>query len=377
MRLLQYGSSSADLGFPEIDRILESTRIPSTDNSSTSTEQYLPTVPNNAALQLRQKSPCIIELTSIASGAGKTNILYLITSLNVLPQTSGTRHLRGLNRAVVVIDADDRFDVERLAHIMRSLIRSADQVTTATESKETPSLDQQPVDLGDEDELVLRTLKHVHVFRPQSLRSMVATVEGIESYLCDVSAHFSADRALGACILDGVSAFYWQHREEEEAERLRMVENAGLGTSEKSTQRLFAQLSRAIRQVQQRFDCAVVYTTQCVPNSKEQTSHPTRSFNQAPSRTGLKPLLPHQWSTFPTLRFFLERGNVTQFAPSMGAEEAWTERDMRWDVVKKGEFSARLLFSDGSFKRGFTFFIDADGVRVKNREQPLPAEPLS
>ncbi|KAK5001318.1 hypothetical protein LTR28_012803, partial [Elasticomyces elasticus] len=104
----------------------------------------------------KPEDPPIIELTSPSPGGGKTHLLYYLITTLVLPQTWHGIALHGSGAAVVVLDTDSRFDVPRLAQIMKQHISTLTSKTTAAPST---------VEL----ELLMDSLQHVHVFRPDSM----------------------------------------------------------------------------------------------------------------------------------------------------------------------------------------------------------------
>jgi hypothetical protein len=183
----------------------------------------------------------VVEITG-RSCSGKTHLLYHIAAMGVLPRAVG-----GQEAAVVVLDADGRFDVSRLAQIMRShiqdstLLRSArDDPTTSVTAATAATSGSASWDPGTSetrqcdaaDALIRASLVHVHVFRPQSAASLLATVESIPAYLLAQPSgkttrpamplppqHYSANRRLHAILLDSASAFYWQDRYDQQEQQ--------------------------------------------------------------------------------------------------------------------------------------------------------------
>ncbi len=163
----------------------------------------------------------VIEVTG-PSCSGKTHLLYVITAQGVLPQRIG-----GREGAVVVLDADGRFDVARLYEIM---MRQVEEGLRGLHDHGAGNID------GDVECMIQEALRHVHIFQPQSLASLVATVEALPQYLLqkpssradadpstEASAgenrfprHYSSNRVLHAVLLDSASAFYWEDRLEQD-----------------------------------------------------------------------------------------------------------------------------------------------------------------
>jgi hypothetical protein len=107
----------------------------------------------------------IIELCSEESGAGKTQFLYLITAIAIIPEVYADIDLGGRNCAVVILDTESRFSIQRLVQVIKSYVLSKD-----------PSLE-------NIDDLMHKSLQHVHIYQPQSLASLIATLSTLEPYL--------------------------------------------------------------------------------------------------------------------------------------------------------------------------------------------------
>ncbi|TKA63522.1 hypothetical protein B0A55_10321 [Friedmanniomyces simplex] len=177
LRLQVRPSSKFWFNVPQLDRlVLETT--PESHLSSSKTNK--PTQP-------------IIELTSISPGSGKTHFLYLLTALAVLPSDVG-----GKDACVVFIDTDGTFSVPRLAQQLQLIIKN--DITAKHEVHD----------------IVLSALKHIHIFRPQSFASTIATLDSLPGYLFAKTRHYSLDRPVSFIALNSASAFYWQAKAEAE-----------------------------------------------------------------------------------------------------------------------------------------------------------------
>lgn len=110
-----------------------------------------------------------IELCSEEPGTGKTQLLYLIIALTILPETYGDIDLGGRNSAIVMLDTEGRFDIQRLAEVMKGYIFSKDAL------------------LQNVDELVHRSLQHLHLYQPQIFSSLITTLSSLQSYLFTVA----------------------------------------------------------------------------------------------------------------------------------------------------------------------------------------------
>ena len=168
----------------------------------------------------------VIEVTG-SSCSGKTHLLYMVTARGVLPRQLGYRE-----GTVIVLDTDCRFDVARLYQVM---IHQVEEARRRRRASATLAADDQ--DSEDVKSTVNEALHHVHVFRPQSLASLIATVHSLPHYLLRVDAsepvsedkseeaddagyakspQLSSSRTLHAVLFDGASAFYWEDRLEQD-----------------------------------------------------------------------------------------------------------------------------------------------------------------
>ncbi len=221
---------------------------------------------------------------------------------------------------MVVIDLDNRFSVLRFRQILSSHLRSLEV----------------PLHDGDIASLIHASFQHLHIFRPQSLRSLLATIESLSAYLTDISSHLSANRAVGLLALNGLSAYLWQDRSDaDEAGRID-------GTKEIGNDGIFVQMYRdlviALRHVQHTFECTIVATNWGLVPVHYIAGHPA-----------LRPHLPAIWTNFCTLRMVVERNTVSKFGPGMSAEEATKERLQRQEAVDDSGFSCWVNWwgSDG------------------------------
>ncbi|KAK4960713.1 hypothetical protein LTR66_012921, partial [Elasticomyces elasticus] len=198
-------------GVPALDRLLNPSAFSDdiqshdarTQNLSAQQRHDRPAPPETHPPPSRPEDPPIIELTSPSPGGGKTHLLYYLITTLVLPKTWPGIALHGSGAAVVVLDTDSRFDIPRLAQIMKQHISTlASKTTTAPSTVELEAL-------------LMDSLQHVHIFRPDSMASLLTTLDTLPAYLLasattDTSTantttpppHSSAQRRLGALILD-------------------------------------------------------------------------------------------------------------------------------------------------------------------------------
>lgn len=280
----------------------------------------------------------MIELTSLHAGGGATHPLYHLTAIAVLPRESG-----GRQSCVVILDTDGCFDVGRLVAQIRMLV---DQRDTSDNSN------------CSEDSIV-QALRHVHIFQPQSLASLIATLDSLPSYLFDQQRHFSFDRSVGFVAIDSASAFYWQDRAETEDAAFYAKTSSEPGVP--TPQSRYADLTAALKQASKTLQCPAVFTSwQFGPIST--APHTARSF---------KPSLPAPLSTLPTLRLACQRIPVKKFPPMISVEGAMREANDRLKAVEEGklecfvnewgvdERTLRRMYGVGA---GFEFRVSDGGL---------------
>ncbi|OAX85133.1 hypothetical protein ACJ72_00505 [Emergomyces africanus] len=313
----------------------------------------------------------VLEITSFSSADGKTHLLYYITALAILPGTYHGIALPGRNGAIVFLDTDCRFDAVRLREVARGIVleRAAEQGILLLSGNGRGSGGR------DEDEelnkMLHTALSHVHVFRPQSSGSLLATIRSVESYLLNDTVggeykHASHSRPLHAILLDSASAFYWQDRREleilnipgvrEERARARKDNEDGNDNDNNSNNnnknnntppsQLPHQIIHALRELQHTFSCPLVFTTWGLLPVTPRISSASRpdTLSHVPTITPLyrahrmsfRPHLPRPWPSFPTCRVIVQRDVVRPFAPFLTMEEVRGEAEERQEVVRRG-----------------------------------------
>ncbi|KAJ5626261.1 hypothetical protein N7510_002570 [Penicillium lagena] len=279
----------------------------------------------------------ILEISSSLSAAGKSHLLYYLTALAILPSTYGDLPIGGRDAAVVFIDTDGRFDADRLRTVARELVRQ--RVPLDADNRLLPE---------DLEMLLVSSIQHVHVFRPQSSSSLLATICALDTYLFDLSRHRSASRSLQMIAIDSVTAFFWQDRLREEASR---TETIGRPQKEIDSLReskqlfylsdLYVELAKELKQLQGRFGCAIVYTATIPGGRPANANDASGPFEQHTSRRpSLRPALPAPWGTFPALRLIVYRSQVRPFPPGINTQDAEREAPLRQSVVDQGTFCA-------------------------------------
>ncbi|KAJ5480619.1 hypothetical protein N7530_006128 [Penicillium desertorum] len=283
----------------------------------------------------------IVEISSSLSASGKSQLLYYLTALAILPRKCGDISVSGQEAAVVFIDTDDRFDAERLRTVARGIVQQQRGLSEAR-----LGVQAQPGGMPDHhlESLLVSSLQHVHVFRPQSSSALLATVHTLDSYLFDLSRHRSSSRPLQMIAIDSATAFFWQDRLRDEVARTEEIGRPQVEVDSEREQKerfhlsdLYTELVRELKGLQGQFQCAVVYTATV---SGGRASGPGQ-YDQPQARVpSLRPALPAPWGTFPTLRLIVHRSSVRPFPPSMAAHAAVKDAPSRQSVVQQGKISA-------------------------------------
>lgn len=272
----------------------------------------------------------MIELTSTSPCSGATQLLYHIAAISVLPPTFDSTALQGKGGAVVLLDNAGTFDVQRLQQIMRHHIQH-----------HLPSSSTGPVRMGasreadtDTDALIRASLQHVHVFRPTSSTSLLATLHALPSYLLSPTAHLSGARHLQALLIDDIGAFVWLDRAELAA---YPAPNPDLNASTSKQPTPLAQhyhsLTIALHALQSLLPCPIIATNRALL---------APSPSSASSRSPIRPHLPFAWTSFVTLRLIVERVPVPKFRESLSVAGAWREGGARREAVERGERVVRV-----------------------------------
>ncbi|KAI9673641.1 MAG: hypothetical protein M1817_002278 [Caeruleum heppii] len=327
-----------------------------------STYHTLP--PEPPSLPEKHTKRPLIEIIGSSCG-GKTHLLYYIATLAVLPARYHDINLNGKESAVVVIDADGRFDVRRLRQIIRHYVSSllpADEEQDENDGLPHPAQD-------GVNELLKTGLSHIHIFRPQSSASLLATLAQLSQYLFHSRAHHLHHRSLGAIMLDSTTAFFWQDKFAEESRQREEVdrqEEANPGghlpseTSPSSFKETYNTLSTHLLALSSTFpDTPIVITTRILSPVSSSSVFP-------PSH------LPSLFTSHLALRLHVHRDPVPKFGPGMSAEEAGRDQESRLGVVGRGRFSAWVVpvggeggMGTGTGRRRVGFWIREEGMGVE------------
>ncbi|KAI1909947.1 hypothetical protein LOZ65_006449 [Ophidiomyces ophidiicola] len=301
-----------------------------------------------AALRSNEHNPRqpVVEITSPASGDGKTALLYYATAQAVLPAwLENDVVVGGHDAAVIWLDTDARFDAHRLRCVMASIVRQ-----------------RALQDSDDYTEAVNESLRHVHVFQPLSSPALLATLESIPEYLFRTQ-HYSRYRPLHAIVIDSASAFSWQDWRKVEVSRIPGAvdeEGHALGaTSSRRSTNMPADMVSVLRDLQNKFSCLILYSTAGLYPCGSSLS-PLTSF---------RPYLPYPWITLPALRVVVRRKPVRPFVDGMTVDEARADGLARQVVVQRGVFSGWIdpsslptYMQGAAVTQPFSFKISNEGI---------------
>ena len=249
----------------------------------------------------------------------------------------------------------------------------------------------------DLESILLASLHHVHIFRPQSSSSLLATLQSLDIYLLDTTRHHSSTRPLNAIIIDSASAFIWQDRLRDEVSR---IEEIGRSPAEVQSEReqkqsfyisdLYGELIKELKRLQRVFSCSVIYTTILWSGKGNNLQHPQSYHPSGPfdlynppvvsnKTPAIRSSLPAPWGSFPALRLVVQRDAVRPFPPGMTVREALREASMRQEIVAQGKFSTWVngwgreewsrRMEDGVERLNggmFAFYSRKDGVYISS-----------
>ncbi|GCB19770.1 DNA repair protein XRCC2 homolog [Aspergillus awamori] len=332
----------------------------------------------------------VLEISSRLSAAGKSHLLYYLAAVAILPSLFRGIPLGGLESAVVFIDTDGRFDAERLRTVLRGIVHANINAL----AQESPGWTSEVRNEEIESMLVI-SLRHVHVFRPQSSSALLATLQHLDAYVLDLSRHLSSTRPVHTIYLDSASAFLWQDKLQDEIARVEDIGRAHADPEHERTQKqrfqisdLYAAFIAELKGLQRLLGCMVVYTTTVqgrfpgarggnpayTPSGPYDLYTPGPSVAKVPS---FGPALPAPWGRFPTLRIVVQRDAVRPFPPTMTAQNAQRGAPRRQEIVSRGRFSGwvnewrreewprRVLEGLKQSNGGkFAFRIGGDGVDI-------------
>ncbi len=312
---------------------------------------------------MKESPPAVIEIAGASPCSGKTQLLYHLIAITLLPPFDNEVHLQCRGQAVVLLDLSSKFSVLRLEHMMHCYV-----------SAKFSASDSHP---GEEHVagLIHASLSQCHVFRPHSTPSLLSTLSTIPNYLlAQPSSHFSANRPLGLLAINDISAFFHEDRQESEETAISTIHNQkGNAGTKTLLQEYYVSLTTTLHEIQLLFSTPLVVINHAL-------STPT---NQRTAQPSLRPHLPGVWNNFCTLQIVVERDRVTKFGPGMSVEEASRERTQRWEAVSRSGFLGWVNWwgSGGwreEIKEGimaleksgrFSFWVGDEGVTFDRNEE--------
>lgn len=252
--------------------------------------------------------PPVVEITSIHSAAGRTSLLYYLTALALLHKDDG-----GKASAVIWLDTDGRFSALRLSQVLTAII-AKNRANTAHPT----------------EPLIHQALTHLHILHPQSSSQLVSMLQQLPSYLLSPSSHQSSTRRLDLIVLDSSTTFTFQDRFEADIARLE----AGTTSDPTTTLSRPAQIQEALRNLQSKFDCSILFTTDGAAFPHTMRTQPTEVPREATSISS--------WTAFATLSVTVQRAAVPQFAPNMSLDQCLADRAQRQEAMSKSRFVVGL-----------------------------------
>jgi hypothetical protein len=283
----------------------------------------------------------LVDILSHGSAAGKSALLMLIIARALLPSTFHGVHLSGQGSAVVLFDNDDRFDTATLLDYLKSHIRDAIDLDAEPANPESsnvtePASNTQPVDLTEKsiESLARNCLKHLHLIRSRDWASFTENLEHLPAYLLNrYRLHYSTTKTLAFIIVDGMNAFSWQRRANEDDMRQVALDPASgplvnlpvLGNNH---------LISRLRYLSKLFECAVIITTVQHPPSASQIQDQAGQF--AARKISLR----------------VEQNPVSRFLSCISVAEALSTQSSNEVEVRRTEL--RVLDERNDLVFGFT-----------------------
>ena len=302
----------------------------------------------------------MLEIAGATACSGKTQLLYYIIAITLLPTFYQNYCLEGKARAVVLFDLSGKFSILRLRNVMHDhLALKLEGLFSRLPNEHANSM-------------IANSLVHLHVYRPQSTLSLLGTLASLPSYLLrQPPTHFSANRAFGLLAINDLSSFLWQ-------DRLDAEDEAGLpatNSAERQKGNLFVERYRELvnhlRHLHGLFSCSIVATNWGLSSTTSVMGQPA-----------LRSHLPAIWNSFCSAKLVVERDPVSKFAPGISIEEALHEKSPRLEAVQKSKFTGWVNWWDserwreevreavrGLGRKGrFSFWVMEQGVMLEDND---------
>ncbi|MCJ1343647.1 hypothetical protein MMC31_001843 [Peltigera leucophlebia] len=263
----------------------------------------------------KYSTPPVLELSSAVPCSGKTQLLYKILILALLPQSHASIPLGGKSSAVVLFDLSSKVSILRLRNVMTAHISTC-----------AIAFQSAPLQMRDIQNLVQASLLHLHIFRPQSPSSFSATLASLRNYFFSKPLqHISALRPISSIILSDLSAFNLHGFLQPTSNTLSSESN--ITATRKSPPIDISSKQRdlisVLRSLQISFSCPIIATTSSFffPMTLQFTNNRT-----------LRPAMPPIWNAFVTVQLVVERVSVTKFPPTTSTREGAA---LRQGIVEK------------------------------------------
>lgn len=302
---------------------------------------------------LANRSAPVVEISSTQSAAGKSQLLYYLAAVAILPSRLGDIRLGGRDAAVVFIDTDGRFDANRLSIVARGIVQQKIKPHTTDKEGELNLR-------NDIENLLIDSLRHVHVFRPQSSTSLLATLHSLELYLFDLPRHPSSNRNLHAILIDSMTAFFWQDKLRDQIARIEEIGHPRVEIERHRKEKqsfymadLYVELVRELKRLQNVFGCAIVHTTTAWVGRSSAGGLPS----VVETASSFRCPLPAPWGLFPWLRVV-----VSSSSPSAGGKRQFLSCVNGW---AREDWPRRIIEGVECRNGGiFVFYANRDGVEM-------------
>ncbi|KAK6517702.1 hypothetical protein TWF506_004885 [Arthrobotrys conoides] len=269
---------------------------------------------------------------------------------------------------------------------------------------------------SDITELIIYSLSHLHVYTPTSPSHFLEILSSIPEYLLSSPSHASHGLPLSSVIIDGISAFYWLERassastttpsmlfsdptsqptsQDKDKDKNNQPSQTPSDTPSEpklSLQSRYDLITSHLLRITSRFNNTTIITNTIITTNSSNPAHSSSFYNKNNnfnnnnnnnknnSNTPVYPRhLPTCYTYSPTFlsaRIILSKDIVAPFHADIGLLEAYKERGMRMEVVRKAGVSAwvegaGVRKGETGRKNGgwFWFWIGEEGVKVGAEE---------
>jgi hypothetical protein len=234
-----------------------------------------------------------------------------------------------------MLDTDNTFSVP---HLVRHLNAQQQQQQQQQNPAAQPDDDQFPIPTAATE----AALKHIHILRPQTLGSAIATLSSLPTYLFDGSRHHSFDQPVAFVALASASAFYWQTKaEEEDASLLATTATTTAGQTKPRPIAQWNHLAASLRRISNALACPVMFTSwNMSPPLQPQQQGYRPNIDGGIRRSSV----PAPLAQLPVLKLVVQRESVRKFPVGMSLEEAKREAGVRWKAVQ----GSRIILTNGA-----------------------------